>query len=251
MFYRHAVPYSVSHISMTSFSCTIKLRKLCLFCKRVALKVAVILINRQATGYSSADQTNMFGVSPVIFRSSFHDKVDAVRQNTAGAPEPTFSTARPGVSLVSFAPVSVDDVGSAISPLPDKSSAVDPLPVSMMKLVIEEIAPFLTELFSRFMSASHFPVAFKEAFITPALKNPWSCVTDEQSYRSISNLPVVSKLLERIVAQQLNSYLTSTNLLPSLQSGFRAGHSTETAVLRVLSDLLEAVHGGMLPLWSC
>jgi len=85
---------------------------------------------------------------------------------------PTLSTNRSGVSLVSFTPVSVDDVVSAICRLPDKSSAADPLPVSVMKLVSEEIAPFLTKLFNRSMSAGHFPVAFKDAFITPALKKP-------------------------------------------------------------------------------
>ena len=106
-----------------------------------------------------------------------------------------------------------------------------------MKLVVEEIAPFLTELFNRSISAGHFPVAFKEAFITPALKKRGLDVTNVQSYRPISNLPVVSKLLERIVAQQLNSYLMSSDLLLSLQSSFRPGHSTETAVLRVLSDV--------------
>ena len=82
------------------------------------------------------------------------------------------------------------------------------------------------------MSAGHFPAAFKDAFITPALKQPGLDVTNVQSCRPISNLSVVSKLLERIVAGQLNSYLwMSANLLPSLQSGFRPGHSTETAVL--------------------
>jgi len=48
------------------------------------------------------------------------------------------------------------------------------------------------------------------------------------SFRPISNLPVLSKLLERLVHQLMN-YLTLNNLLPSLQSGFRPGHSTETA----------------------
>ena len=39
-------------------------------------------------------------------------------------------------------------------------------------------------------------------------------------------------------------YLSSADLLPSLQSGFRQGHSTKTAVLRVLSDILQAVDRG-------
>ena len=94
------------------------------------------------------------------------------------------------------------------------------------------------------MSTGHFPSTFKEAFITPAIKKPGLDVTNAQSYRPISNISVVSKLLERIVTQHLNIYLQSSGFLPSLQSGFRSGHSTETAVLRILSDLLQAVDSG-------
>ncbi|MCP6769073.1 reverse transcriptase domain-containing protein, partial [Klebsiella pneumoniae] len=57
-------------------------------------------------------------------------------------------------------------------------------------------------------------------------------------------LPVLSKLLERIAENKLMDYLSAADLLPPLQSSFRAGHSTETAVLRVLSDILEAVDRG-------
>jgi len=53
---------------------------------------------------------------------------------------------------------------------------------------------------------------------------------------------MLSKLLERLVARQLRNYLTSADLQPPLQ--FRPGHSTETAVLPVLSDILQAVDCG-------
>ena len=64
-----------------------------------------------------------------------------------------------------------------------------------------------------------------------------------KSYRPISNLTVQSKTLERLVARQLVDYLSERKLLPELQSAYRAYHSTETAVLRVLSDIFEALTG--------
>jgi len=48
-------------------------------------------------------------------------------------------------------------------------------------------------------------------------------------------------MLERLVARQFVTYLDANCLLPSTQSGFRRGYSTETATIRVLSDLLDAV----------
>ena len=54
----------------------------------------------------------------------------------------------------------------------------------------------------------------------------------------ISILSITSKLLERIAAKQLIAYLEKSALLPRLQSAYRTGHSSETAVLKVLSDRL-------------
>ena len=71
--------------------------------------------------------------------------------------------------------------------------------------------------------------------------------TDASSYRPISNLSVLSKLLERLVSRQLMEYImSSADLLPARQSGFRPGHLTETAVLRVLSDISLAIDRGEL-----
>ena len=76
------------------------------------------------------------------------------------------------------------------------------------------------------------------------MKKPGLDAEDVSSCRPISNLPVLSKLLERLVAGQVMEYLSTSDLLPSFQSGFRAGHSTGSAVQSVLSDVLQAVDRG-------
>ena len=82
------------------------------------------------------------------------------------------------------------------------------------------------------MSCGVLSTQFKTAFITPLLKKPDLDPSDGKSYRPISYLTVLSKTLE-LVAQQLIDY--------ELQSANSANHSTETAVLRVLSDILGAL----------
>ena len=89
-------------------------------------------------------------------------------------------------------------------------------------------------------------MALKSAYVVPRLKKPDLDEDDVKNYRPISNLPVLAKLLERIVAKQLVTYLTVHGLLPRLQSAYRARHSTETALLKVTSDILSALDNGDL-----
>jgi len=61
----------------------------------------------------------------------------------------------------------------------------------------------------------------KSAYITPRLKKADLDPTDAEAYRPISNLSVLSKLLERLVCEQLVTYLRDNSLLPERQSAYR------------------------------
>jgi len=101
-------------------------------------------------------------------------------------------------------------------------------------------------LINRSLSLGEVPDVFKLAHITPLLKKSDLDPVAVTSYGPIPNLPMLSKLLERLVARQMLEYLVEGGLLPDTQSAYRAYHSTETAVLKVQSDILRAVDGGDL-----
>ena len=93
------------------------------------------------------------------------------------------------------------------------------------------------------LSSGHVPEEFKVAHVTPLLKNTSLDKNGLKNYRPVSNLPFVSKVLERAVAKQLQNYLTVNNLHETRQSAYSKYHSTETALLCVQNDILQAIDG--------
>ena len=67
---------------------------------------------------------------------------------------------------------------------------------------------------------------------------------EPDSYRPVSNLPFLSKLLERAVFVQLSDHIESNALLPDRQSAYRQSYSTETALLSLRNDMLLAADAG-------
>ncbi len=82
----------------------------------------------------------------------------------------------------------------------------------------------------------------KSAFVVPLLKGGDSTILD--SYRPISKLCVLSKILESLISEQLTCYLNVNKVLSINQSGFRKKHSTTTAALKVLNDIVGSIDNG-------
>ena len=125
-----------------------------------------------------------------------------------------------------------------------KSCELDPIPSKILIECLYSILRFVTDLCNYSLASGIIPQCFKSALITPILKKMCPDHNDLNNYRPVSNLCFIAKILEKLVLSQVSSYLNSHNLYNTCQSAYRPGHSSETALLKVVNDLFLSLNKG-------
>ena len=139
-------------------------------------------------------------------------------------------------------PVTRDEVISVIHNFaPKKNAGHDLISTHLLKEISLLIAEPLSLISNQSLCSGIFPSKLKIAKVIPLHKKNEKDLLD--NYRPISLLPSISKVFERIVYNQLYSYLTTNGILFKSQYGFRKLHSTETAAIELTDTILQNLDG--------
>jgi len=121
---------------------------------------------------------------------------------------------------------------------PKSSSGFDLLTNRMLKKEKITMSKLLIGLINETIVSNVFPEALKVAKVVPIFKKGET--TNLNNYRPISLLPVLSKILEKVINKQITEKLDAMHIIDDNQYGFRAGHSTEDAVVKFIDYIEKA-----------
>ena len=157
-----------------------------------------------------------------------------IRQQINHYERTTFSN-----SKFDFSQVTETEVRKALYSIRSNSSGSDGITSKMLKSALPYIIHSLTHIINFSLSTGTFPSSWKDARVLPLPKK--QKITSFNDLRPISLLPVMSKILEKVVYRQVIKFTESNSMLPPVQSGFRSMHSTGTALTKVMNDFYHTI----------
>ncbi len=175
----------------------------------------------------------------------FYSQVGKKYASKIDPPQKRFSEymAPPCNSSIFFTPTTPKEIIKIVSKLKSKSSAGhDGISNILLKSIVREISEPLANVFNKSLESGIFPNEMKFAEVIPVYKAKEKHLLT--NYRPVSLLPVISKILKKIVHNRLYSFLIKNELLYKSQFGFKHNHSTADAILEFVGKIVKGFEKG-------
>lgn len=157
----------------------------------------------------------------------------------ASTSDPLSYLDNPTGSCFKFRRFSAETIHNITSSLKNTGGGIDGIGSKILRLISPTITPHLTYLFNACIARGIFPDIFKKALVVPIFKagNP----STFNNYRPISLLPILSKIFEKAVYQQISHYLNSNSILYNKQFGFRKNHSSYMPISLIYDQITSSL----------
>jgi Reverse transcriptase (RNA-dependent DNA polymerase) len=163
---------------------------------------------------------------------SIADKVTSHLQNSTGCT----TNSQYINDLFILTPTNSDEVKEVVFSLKNTlASGVDKIKLNTIKYCIDEISEYITEIINLSFSQNKVPKGMKIGKIIPIFKG--GSPTDPSNYRPISILPIISKILEKIVQIRLLTFFQLRFQVFAQQYGFIQNSNTITALFDLISKI--------------
>ena len=210
------------------------------------------IMGRKATGgVSFVESEGRFLTNPPdianYFNDFFTDKVATLRQGMSKTDIDTCDLIKNNIMqakscTLSFKCVKESLVRKLLKALPDHGSAgTDTLDSKVLSLAADYISGPVCHILNKCLEQGVYPSTWKEAKIIPLPKDSKSPLSGKNS-RPIAILPVLSKLMERIIHSQIQEYFESNGLATGSQHAYRHNYSTCTALTQMTDDWLKGIN---------
>ncbi|KAK3530731.1 hypothetical protein QTP70_000763 [Hemibagrus guttatus] len=148
------------------------------------------------------------------FATFYTEKIERICQTFMSPPTSSTSHSQHSTtpSLTQLSTLAAEEFLQIIRSCNPTTCPLDPIPSAMLQTISPDLLPFITTVINGSLTSGHVPTVFKKASVIPILKKPALDPSDISNYRS-------------------------NNLHDPNQSGFKAAHSTETALLAVTEKL--------------
>ena len=150
--------------------------------------------------------------------------------------EPSYETS---MRLEKFMEIDSEYTRTLITSASVKPCELDPIPTTLLKN-LDSAVPIITKIINLSLKHGEMPDILKEALLRPLLKKS-NLDLSFKHYPPVSNLSYISRLIKQAVCSQLMNYTKEMGNLEELQSAYRAGHSMESTLFKVKTDILNSM----------